>query len=190
MSLKLPPLALIAVLFLIPMVAQSQTVGRVKLSAAESRIAEPNTQIKDQILATRALAALQRLDNDVLVYRSLGEFEESGKVARVSYDVFKNDLREVTAEVEPLLLRLPQSRLKTEISNALDSYGDGAFWWQKIDQPRVVHVSAVAFAESTRTSSDAALLANAPYTVAIYWRQGDKYLKRAEAMNAVPNRER
>jgi len=173
-------------LFLIPTAARGQTVARVNLSEAESRIAELKTEDNDQMIAARAIAALKRLDRDVLVYRSLGDFEESGKLARVSCDAFKNDLHAVTAEVEPLLSRLPQSRLKTEIRNALDSYRDGAFWWQKIDnqidQRRVVHVSALAFSEHTRTPSDTALLANAPYTVAIHWRQADKYLKRAEGM--------
>jgi hypothetical protein len=111
----------------------------------------------------------------------------------VSCDAFKNDLHAVTAEVEPLLSRLPTSRVKTEIRNALDSYRDGVFWWQKIDQQiyqlRVVHVSALTFSEPTRTSSDAALLANVPYTVAIHWRQAERYLKRAEGMmSGLPER--
>jgi hypothetical protein len=195
MSIKLSSLALVTALFLIPTAAYAQTVARVKLSEAENRTTELRTEDKDQILAARAIAALKHLDRDVLVYRSLGEFEESGKLARVSCETFRNDLGGVTAEVEPLLSRLPTSRLKTEIRNALDSYRDGAFWWQKmdhqIDQPRVVHVSVLAFSESTRTSSDTALLANIPYTVAIHWRQAEKYLKRAEGMmNGQQNRER
>ena len=180
--MNLSSLALITALFLIPTAARSQTVARVNLNQAESRIDEVRTADKDQILTARAIAALKRLDRDVLVYRSLGDFEESGKLARVSFETFRNDLGEVTAEIEPLLSRLPQSRLKIEIRNALDSYRDGAFWWQKIDRPRVVHVSALAFSESTRTSADTALLANVPYTVAIHWRQAEKYLKRAEGM--------
>ncbi len=182
MSLKLSPLALIAALFLIPSAARGQTVARVKLSEADSAVSELRTADREQILAARAIAALKRLDKDVLVYRSLGDFEESGKLARVPFETFRNDLGEVTAEVEPLLSHLPPSRLKTEIGNALSSYRDGAFWWQKIDQPRVVHVSALAFSEATRTSSDTALLASVPYTVAIHWRQAEKYLKRAEGM--------
>jgi hypothetical protein len=180
MSLKLSSLALITATFLMPTAARAQSVARVKLGEAESLITTPRTE--DQILTTRAIAALKRLDRDVLVYRSLGDFEESGKLARVSFEVFKNDLREVTEEVEPLLSRLPQSRLKTEISNALDSYRDGAFWWQKIDQRRVVHVSALAFAENTRTPSDAVFLSTVPYTVAMHWRQAGRYLKRAEEL--------
>ncbi len=180
MSVNLSSLALVTALFLIPTAARGQTVARVKLSEAESSIAELTTTGKDQNVAARAIAALKRLDRDVFVYRSLGDFQESGKLARVSFETFRNDLQEVTAEVEPLLSRLPQSRLKNEIRNALDSYRDGAFWWQKIDQPRVVNVSALAFSEPTRTPADTALLANAPYTVAIHWRQAQKYLKRAE----------
>jgi len=189
--MNLSSLALITALFLIPTAARGQTVARVNLSETESRINALRTEDKDQILTSRAITALKRLDRDVLVYHSLGDFEESGKLARVSCETFRNDLGEVTAEVEPLLSRLPQSRLKTEIRNALDSYRDGAFWWQKIDERRVVHVSALAFSESTRTSSDTALLANVPYNVAIHWRQAEKYLKRAEGMmNEVQNRER
>ena len=175
-------LALTALLFIAPTAAHSQSVGRVNLGAAETSSTESITVDNGQILAARAITGLRRLDRDVLVYRSLGDFEESGQLARVSFEAFRNDLQEVTAEVEPLLSRLPPSRLKTEIRNALDSYRDGAFWWQKIDQPRVVHVSALAFSEPTRTPSDTALLANAPYTVAIHWRQAARYLKRAEEM--------
>ena len=181
-------LALVIVSFLAVAAAHGQSVARVNPS--RNPISQTETG-DDQVLAARAISALKRLDRDVLVYRSLGDFEESGKLARLSFETFRNDLGEVTAEVEPLLSRLPQSRLKTEIQNALDSYRDGAFWWRKIDRPRVVHVSALAFSETTRTSSDTSLLANVPYTVAIHWRQAEKYLKRAEGMmNGVQNRER
>jgi hypothetical protein len=179
MFLNLSSLALLTALFLIPTSAHGQSIAQVNPS--RSPISQTETG-HDQMLAARAISALKRLDRDVLVYRSLGEFEAGGKLARVSFETFRNDLGEVTAEVAPLLSRLPQSRLKTEIRNALDSYRDGAFWWQKIDQPRVVHVSVLAFSESTRTSADTALLANVPYTVAIHWRQAEKYLKHAEGL--------
>ena len=182
MAINISSLALVTALFLIPTAARGQMVARVNLSRADSRIAEVSAGDNQQNVTARAIAALKGLDRDVLVYRSLGDFEESGKLARVSFDVFRNDLQAVTEEVEPLLSSLPQSRLKTEIRNALDSYRDGAFWWQKIDQPRVVHVSVLAFSESTRTSADTALLANVPYTVAIHWRQAEKYLKHAEGL--------
>ncbi len=186
-SMKTNPssLVLIGLLFIAPTVAHGQSVARANPSRHPISQTESGN---DQMLAARAIAALKRLDKDVLVYRSLGDFEENGKLARVSFDSFKNDLQAVTEEVEPLLSRLPPSRLKTEIHNALDSYRDGAFWWQKIDQPRVVHVSALAFSEATRTPSDTALLANVPHTVAIHWRQAEKYLKRAEELVERPTR--
>ena len=135
----------------------------------------------DRVLAARALTLLKRLDEDVIVYRSLGDFEANGRLAHVSYAKFANDLQAVTTEVEPMLSRMPQGRLKAAIANALDSYRDGAFWWQKIYQPRVVHVSALT-SNGIRGSSDSAFLASVPYTVAIHWRQANRYLKRAEKL--------
>jgi hypothetical protein len=133
----------------------------------------------DQVLGARAIFLLKRLDDDVIVYHSLGEFEESGKLARVSFDAFKTELNEVSVEVNAITSRLPDSRLKTEIRNSLASYRDGAFWWQQIYQPRVVQVSSLTDNDRYRTPSDAFLQANASYTVAIYWRQANKYLQRA-----------
>lgn len=170
-------LALI-ILFFGSTVAFGQSVARLDNSA--NLIAENETQ-DERVLAKRALSALKRLDNQVIIYRSLGDFEAEGKLARVSFARFANDLQAVSNEVEPMLSRMPQSRLKTEITNTLDSYRDGAFWWQKIDQPRVVHVSALT-TETYRTSSDSAFLASVPYTVAIHWRQANRYLKHAEEL--------
>lgn len=177
-------LALVILLF-VSAAAHSQSVARVQLSSTNSFISESKIETEatdERILAARSISALKRLNDDVLAYRSLGDFEASGKLARVSLAAFQNDLQDVTAEVEPMLSRLSQSRLKTEISNALDSYRDGAFWWQKIDQPRVVHVSALTATDFNRTPSDAAFLSTVPYTVAIHWRQADRYLKRAEEL--------
>src|SRR5712692_3628908 len=114
---------------LVPVLATAasygQSVARVKLPSAEVTVTEPKNETEagdERVLAARAMVALKRLDRDVLVYRSLGEFEENSKLARVPFETFRNDLRAVAAEVEPLLSRLPQSKLKTEIANALDSY--------------------------------------------------------------------
>ena len=136
----------------------------------------------DLVLAGRVIKALKRLDNDVLVYRSLSEFEASGKLSSVTFEVFKNDLQRVTAEVEPMLSQLRQSSLKIMIGNALASYRDGAFWWHKIHQPQVVNIAAMSFAETTRTPSDSFFASTTPYTVAIHWRQAAKYLRRAEEL--------
>jgi hypothetical protein len=179
------------ILFLVAVAAYGQSVARAKRpSETESLISQPGTEAKDndQSLAASSIAALKRLNSDVLVYRSLGDFEANGRLARVSFEAFTDDLSKVTAELEPMLSRLPQGRLKTEILNALDSYRDGAFWWQKIHQSRVVSVSTLYLPEINRTPPDLAFLATVPYTVAIHWRQADRYLKRAqEMMNGTRN---
>ena len=173
------------ILFVVTIAAYGQSVARAKRpSETESFSLQPKTETvdNDQILAASSIAALKRLDSDVMIYRSLGEFEANGRLARVSFEAFTDDLGKVTAELEPQLSRLPQSRLKTEILNALDSYRDGAFWWQKIHHARVVSVSTLYLTEIDRTPSDTAFLATVPYTVAIHWRQAGRYLKRAEEM--------
>ena len=75
------------------------------------------------------------------------------------------------AGLQALDVEVPREKVEA----FLRSHGEG----EKLD---FVHVSALAFSEHTRTSSDTALLASVPYTVAIYWRQAEKYLKRAEGM--------
>lgn len=187
--MKESSLALLILLFL-SLAAYGQSVVRKnQFSSVNIRIVEPErVATEEDTLAARSISAVKRLEKDVLVYRSLGEFEANGKLARVSFEAFTDNLNKVTAEVEPMLRRLPQGKLKTEISNALDSYRDGAFWWQKINQPRVVHVSALAATDLDRTPSDTAFLSTVPYTVAIHWRQAGRYLKRAERLMESPTR--
>ena len=176
-------LALLTSLFFAPVAASAQSVARLKQVSAPQPGIE-NSVTDEMTAAARSIVALKRLEKDVLVYRSLGDFEGNGKLARVSYQAFRNDLNEVTAEVEALLARLPESRLKAELGNALASYRDGEFWWQKIDQPRVVNVSALT--GTRRAPSDTAMLSTVPYTVAIHWRQAGRYLRSAERlMNGV-----
>ena len=177
-------LALLTSLFLAPVAVYTQSVARVK--QLSTPLVGIENQVSEEMLAARSMLSLKRLENDVLVYRSLGDFEANGKLARVSYQAFRNDLNEVTAEVEPVLSRLPPSRLKTELSNALASYRDGEFWWQQIDQPRVVNVSALAATGNSRAPSDKALLSTVPYTVVIHWRQANRYLRRAEQLMNQP----
>ena len=131
---------------------------------------------------TKAIAALKRLENQVIVYRSLGEFEAGSRLAHVPLQKFEQELFEVTTELQPIVASMPASKLRNEIINALASYRDGAFWWRKIDNPRVVHVSALSYGESNRMPSDEAFLSSIPYTVAIHWRQAARYLDRAEAL--------
>jgi hypothetical protein len=152
---------------------RAQSVGRVQPSTSETAAMDANA---------RAIAALKRLDTQVVVYRSLSEFQESGKLARVSLQTFQQELSEVTRQVEPFIMQMPVGKLKTKLTNALESFRDGAYWWQQVDQPRVVNVSALALTDVIRSPADAAFLSTAPYTVAINWRQAHTYLTQAEML--------
>jgi hypothetical protein len=176
--MKRSSLALLNGLFFAPIAAYAQSVTRLKQAATPRVEGEASEEI---ILAARSIFALKRLEKEVLVYRSIGDFEANGKLARVSYQAFTNDLHEVTAEVEPMLARLPQSKLKIELGSALASYRDGQFWWQQIHQPRIGNVSALP-ANGDSRPSDPAFLSTVAYTVAIHWRQANRYLRRAEQL--------
>ena len=147
---------------------RAQSVARIHQSTNEA--ADANA---------KAIAALKSLDKDVIVYRSLADFQETGKLARVSLQAFQQELNEVTREVEPVIMRMPASKLKMKLRNALDAFRDGAYWWRQVDQPRVINVSALALSDISRSSADAAFLQTAPYTVAINWRQAHTYLTQA-----------
>ena len=152
---------------------RAQSVARVHQSTGEAAAADANA---------RAIAALKRLETQVIVYRSLSDFQESGKLARVSLQTFQQELSEVTREVQPVIIQMSAGKLKIKLANALDAFRDGAYWWQQVDQPRVVNVSALAATEVSQSSSDTAFLSTVPYTVAINWRQAHTYLTQAETL--------
>ena len=176
--MKLPALALsiFGLLLSASALVQAQSVARVHQSTNEAANSEANA---------KAIAALKRLDRDVIVYRSLADFQGSGKLARVSLQTFQQELNDVTVEVQPAIMRMPASKLKFKLINALDAFRDGAYWWQKVDQPRVVNVSALASTDISRSSADAAFLESVPYTVAINWRQAHAYLTQAEILTKI-----
>lgn len=149
--------------------AHAQSLARAHQSVSTDKL---NSEV-------RAVAALKRLEAKVIVYQSLGQFEAGGRLAHVTLREFETELTEVKNELVPLLAALPAGKFKTEILNAFASYRDGVFWWRQIDQPKVVHVSALT-SEGTRSLADTTYSSTIPYTVAIHWRQAQKYLNQAE----------
>jgi hypothetical protein len=168
------------ILLVLSAATYSQSVSSAKARSLE--LTTDTASCEDRVFAARAISALKRLEDEVIIYHSLGDFEAGGKLAQVPFETFQNDLQKVTWEVESPLSQIANDRLKTELSNTLASFRDGAFWWKRIYQPRVVHVSALNYDEIAHSPADAVLLETAPYTVAIYWRQAAKYLKRAEQL--------
>lgn len=143
---------------------------------SNSQIIEDATA--DQVVGARAIFLLKHLDDEVIVYDSLRDFEGSGTLARVPFETFQRDLLEITPEIQKLVSSLPNTPLRADLINAFASYRNGADWWQKISEPRVVNVSDLKSRESDSTS-DASFVAGIPYTVAVQWRQANEYLQRA-----------
>lgn len=137
---------------------------------------------KDARLGNYAIAALERLQDQIIIYKSLSEFESYGRVARVTFDTFNADLARVTREVEPLLAQLSDRKLCMQLTNALASYRDGAFWWSKLDQTRVVKMRELMFVSQTVPLSESSFSGTVPYTVVIHWRQAHKFLLKAQRL--------
>ena len=158
-------------------------VASIQLRSAISR--------DDSSLALRAVAALEQLKADVVVYRSDGEFESDSKLARVQIRTFIAKLNQATAEIESTLPQLSDVKLRSHLRNSLYSYRDGAFWWAKVDQRKVVTIANFRLSFAPSTPADRFLGSAVPYTVVIHWRQANKYLLRAqklivEANSSVP----
>lgn len=141
----------------------------------------------DSVLAQRAVSSLEQLDAAVVVYSSYGTFESDGRLARVPLQHFADKLKQVTAEVESIILQLSDVKLRRELSNSLYSYRDGAFWWAKLDPQKVVKITDLRAGLTTITSADRFFTSAVPYRVVMHWRQANKYLLRAQRLMAEAN---
>lgn len=141
----------------------------------------------DVVRAKQAVARLEQLKADVLVYRSYGAFESDGRLARVPLETFTDKLNQVTAEVESILPQLSNAKLRGHLSNSLYSYRDGAFWWTKLGQQKVVTVANLRTAFTTTTPAEGFLQSTAPYTIVAHWRQANKYLLSAQMLIVEEN---
>jgi hypothetical protein len=140
------------------------------------------TQRNDIALANRAIAALKQLQAKVIVYPSLQDFEANSRLGRVSFATFKADLHSAITELQPILAQLSDRRLRAHLTNALYSFRDGAFWWEKVVQPRVVTTRTAGLTFGSVTPAETFFIATVPYTVAIHWRQAAKFLLQAETL--------
>jgi len=168
-------LFLALLIFCLPcMLTQAQSLAH--HDRGKAQIIEDATA--DQVVGARAILLLKRLNDDVIVYDSVGNFEERAMLARVSFETFQSDLLEITPELQKLVSSLPDTPLRADLINAFASFRDGSDWWQKISQSRVVNVTELK-SRRTDSTSDVFFAAGIPYTVAIHWRQANKYLQHA-----------
>jgi hypothetical protein len=134
----------------------------------------------DMTLAESAVAILKTLDGEVNSYSSLGEFEERNAVARVSFDKLSSDFETVATAAQQLLSSLPRNLLYYQLQNALNSYSDGLFWWQKTHTRReaaVVSVNNWSEPASQKPLGFDAGTIN--YTVICNWRKARKHIANA-----------
>jgi hypothetical protein len=152
---------------------------------ANSIVASTNlrsaTERDDFILAQRAVASLEQLKAAVVVYSS-DTFESDGRLARVSLETFVDKLKQVTAEVESIISQLSDAKVRSELSNSLYSYRDGAYWCAKIDQQKVVKIANMRAGLTTITPAERFFNSTVPYRVLMHWRQANKYLRRAQKL--------
>lgn len=132
-------------------------------------------------LAAEAVAALRRVGERVVVYDSLGDFEEGRELARVPYERFMSELDEAAPRLRRILTWLPPGARREEIRKAAQAYLDGAWWWSKTYRPRVIRVAANSFAAGEHASARPLDERAARYTVALHWRQARDFTRRAEA---------
>jgi hypothetical protein len=141
----------------------------------------------DSILARRAVASLEQLKAAVVVYSSYDTFESDGRLARVPLETFADKLNQVTAEVESIISQLSGAKLRSELSNSLSSYRDGAFWWAKLNPEKVVKIADLRAGLTTITPAERFFTSTIPYRVVMHWRQANKYLLRAQRLVAEAN---
>ena len=146
----------------------------------------PAAKGDDSILAQRAVASLEQLRAAVVVYSSYDAFESDGRLAHVPLETFADKLNQVTAEVESLISQLSDAKLRSQLSNSLYSYRDGAFWWAKLGPRQVVKIANL-HAGFTTTPAERFYTSTVPYKVVVHWRQANKYLLRAQRLMAEAN---
>jgi hypothetical protein len=134
----------------------------------------------DMKFAERAVAILKTLDEEINSYSSLAEFEERNEVARVSFDKLADDFETVANTTQQLLSSLPRNLLYYQLQNALNSYSDGLFWWQKTHTRK--DAAVVSVNNWTERASQKPLGFDAGtinYTVICNWRKARKHITNA-----------
>jgi hypothetical protein len=152
----------------------------IKDGATISALEEMRSARRDDLrLCEEAVDALKTLENEVYEYSSLAEFEEHGRLARVSFEQLSLDVSRVLQKVDRVLDSLPRGPLFYPLYHARNAYSDGLFWWQKTHRrsEMVVNVNSFNAPDEMKASSIDHDTVN--YTVAINWRKAIRHTREA-----------
>lgn len=127
-------------------------------------------------LAALLVAMLKTLDDEVNKYPSLAAFEERNAVAKVSYDKLSRDFESISPKAHQLLLSLPRNSLTYHLQNALNSYRDGLFWWQKTYRQKEMVVSVNNWTEPAPRNPLGFDTGTINYAVINTWRKAAKHI--------------
>jgi hypothetical protein len=134
----------------------------------------------DLKLAYRAVVILKGLEEKVISYSTLDEFEQQGAIAKISFETFFKDYMRATSIVDAILASLPRSVIYYQLQNARNSYHNGLFWWEKTYRRAEATISANSLAESDPLKTLRMQPRVVNYTVICNWRDGRKYIEKAE----------
>jgi len=130
-------------------------------------------------LANRLVALLKTLDDEVNTYSSLGDFEERNAVAKVSFAKLSHDFKSIAPTAYSLLSSLPRNSLTYHLQNALNSYSDGLFWWEKTYRQREMVVSVNNWTEPASRNPLGFDAGGINYAVVCQWRKAARHIASA-----------
>lgn len=124
-------------------VAERRGEGGASVVPLEEMRAE---RVLDLVVARQALVALEGLEALTNAPATLADYEAEKRLGKVSPAEFGERLDAASQTIAQSLAWLPESRVKSDLNNALQSYADALWWWQRSDRPLVVSVAGSKFA--------------------------------------------
>jgi hypothetical protein len=139
-------------------------------------------RVLDLVVARQALVALTGLEALTNAPATLADYEEERRIGKVSPAEFGDRLDAAARIVGQSLAWLPESRLRSEIDNAWQSYADAFWWWQRSDRPLVVRVAGNKFAEQNFAAMSHLPDAQLGYNAVANLRHAREYTRRAASL--------
>lgn len=133
----------------------------------------------DRLIVARIVETLKPLERLTNAYPTYTDYQDGRAASKISPDGSDAEFADALNTASLLLASMPRSPAFYHLSNALDSYRDGLFWYRKVHQSRKLVVSASAFERDPlvdlRLDAD-----QVGYTVVVNWRTAVKYTRLAE----------